>query len=325
MSGKRKVDLIVLSDIHLGTYGCKAKELLKYLKSVRPSTLILNGDIIDIWQFNKRYFPNSHLKIIKYISTLLTRGSRVYYITGNHDELFRKFTGFELGGFSIVNKLLLELDGKKTWFFHGDVFDVTMEHSKWLARLGGKGYDALILLNLLVNKLSNLLGYGRISLSKKVKDSVKSAVKYVNNYEKTAVQIALRNRYDCVVCGHIHQPKMEIVSDPQGNSVTYLNSGDWVENMSSLEYHKGKWSIYYYQEDSVHMEEERSEFFFDSELDTVEDKYKVIFNNLVRDFRIKPEMKEKQVPEFQMADPSPCDPTLKPVPGSAPAIDSTDK
>jgi UDP-2,3-diacylglucosamine pyrophosphatase LpxH len=293
---KRKVELLVLSDIHLGTYGCKARELLKYLKSIKPQTVILNGDIIDIWQFSKRYFPTSHLKIIKYISTLLTRGVKVYYITGNHDELFRKFEGFELGSLKIVNKLLLELDGKKTWFFHGDVFDVTMEHSKWLARLGGKGYDLLIIINLMVNKLSEFFGYGKISLSQRVKDSVKTAVKYVNNYEKTAVEIAMRNKYDCVVCGHIHQPRMETHTGKDGDKITYLNSGDWVENLSALEYNDGKWSVYRYLQDVDLVDDKLFELAPDTEIDCVEDKYNVIFRNMVKDFHLIPGMMDNNGP-----------------------------
>ncbi len=296
-ANKRKVDLVVISDIHLGTYGCKAKELLKYLKSIKPATLVLNGDIIDIWQFSKRYFPNSHLKIIKYISTLLTKGTRVYYITGNHDELFRKFVGFELGELRIVNKLLLNLDGQKTWFFHGDVFDVTMEHSKWLARLGGRGYDFLIIINLLVNKISKLLGYGRISLSKKIKNSVKGAVKFVNNYEKTAVEIAMRNKYDFVVCGHIHQPKIETFKNKEGRQVTYLNSGDWVENYSSLEYNKGEWSVYYYHNDPLMQSIKTPEAAQDTELDCVEQKYQLIFQNMVKDFKLLPGIMDKPCSE----------------------------
>lgn len=119
--GKRNVEVLVISDVHLGTYGCRAKELLNYLKSVRPGTLVLNGDIIDIWQFKKRYFPSAHMKVIKYITSLLAKGTQVYYITGNHDELFRKFAGFELGGLKVVNKLVLELDGERAWIFHGEI------------------------------------------------------------------------------------------------------------------------------------------------------------------------------------------------------------
>lgn len=164
----RKLDIAVISDVHLGTYGCHAKELLLYLKSIKPKTLILNGDFVDIWQFSKRYWPKSHMKVVKEITKMITKGVKVYYVTGNHDEMLRKFEGFKLGSFQIVNKLLLELDsGEKAWIFHGDVFDVTMKHSKWLAKLGAIGYDFLILLNRFINYLSvHLFNKGKSSLSK---------------------------------------------------------------------------------------------------------------------------------------------------------------
>src|SRR5215211_4911294 len=105
---KREVDIVIISDVHLGTYGCHARELLQYLKSIKPSTIILNGDFIDIWQFSKRYWPKSHMKVVKYLMGLISKGVNVYYITGNHDEMLRKFVGFDLGSFKIENKLLLQ-------------------------------------------------------------------------------------------------------------------------------------------------------------------------------------------------------------------------
>lgn len=246
---KRKVEVLVLSDIHLGTFGCKAKELLRYLKTVQPKTLILNGDIIDMWQFNKHYFPTAHMKVIKHITSLLAAGTKVHYITGNHDEMLRKFKGFNLGGFEIVNKIVLELDGKKAWFFHGDVFDITMQHSKWVAKLGGWSYDLLILVNTFVNWVSERLGFGRLSLSKRVKNSVKGAIKHINNFEETVADLAIYNNYDYVVCGHIHQPVIRNISNKEGNEVTYLNSGDWVENLTALEYNKKEWRVYEYFKD----------------------------------------------------------------------------
>ena len=148
---KREVEIVIISDLHLGTYGCKAQELLHYLNSIRPKTLILNGDIIDVWQFKKSYFPKSHLKVIKKLISFATKESEVFYITGNHDEAFRNFTDFELGKLKLCNKHVLKLGDKKAWIFHGDAFDASVQHSKWIAKLGGKGYDLLIAINNLVN------------------------------------------------------------------------------------------------------------------------------------------------------------------------------
>lgn len=242
---KRKIDLLVLSDIHLGTYGCQSKELLNYLNSVKPKIVVLNGDIIDMWQFSKRYWPKSHMQIVHKIINWVSKGTKVYYITGNHDEMLRKFEGFKMGKLSIENKLVLDLDGKKVWIFHGDVFDVTMQNSKWLTRLGSHGYDLLILINAFCNMISVKMGRGKISLSKNIKNSVKQAVKFINDFEKTAADIAIRNGYDYVLCGHIHHPEMKTIKTEHGQ-VEYLNSGDWIENLTALEYNNKEWSLYKY-------------------------------------------------------------------------------
>ena len=245
---KRDVDLVIISDVHLGTYGCRSVELLRYLKTVNPQQLILNGDIIDMWQFSKQYWPKSHMQVVKHITGLLTKNTEVIYLTGNHDEMLRKFAGFKLGKFTIDNKVILKLDEKQAWIFHGDVFDVTMKHSRWLAKLGATGYDTLILINTFVNWILASFGREKISFSKKVKDSVKSAVKFINDFEKTAAGIAIENGYDYVICGHIHQPEMKKIQTEKGE-VMYLNSGDWVENLTALEFNKGKWSVYRYNDD----------------------------------------------------------------------------
>jgi UDP-2,3-diacylglucosamine pyrophosphatase LpxH len=278
---KRPVELVVISDVHLGTYGCHSKELYRYMKSIHPETVILNGDIIDVWQFSKRYWPKSHMKVVKLLVDWISKGVQVYYVTGNHDEMLRKFVGFQLAGFSIVNKVVLELDGKKAWAFHGDVFDVTMKHSKWLAKLGAVGYDTLILLNRAVNYFSKKLGYGPISMSKRIKNSVKSAIKFIDNFEETAVGIARENAYDYVVCGHIHQPEIREIEE-EGKKVTYLNSGDWVENLTSLEYDHGRWRLYRYRDDLlIHGREETS-----LETEEILDA-QVLFNELVREMQIR--------------------------------------
>lgn len=246
---KRDVEIVVLSDIHLGTYGCHADELLRYLKTIRPKRIVLNGDIIDMWQFSKHYWPKSHMQVIKLLTGMLAKNVRITYLTGNHDEMLRKFAGFRLGSFRIENKLVLRLNGKSVWLFHGDVFDITMQHSKWLARLGAVGYDSLIIINALANWCLQKMGREKISLSKRVKDGVKGAVKFVNDFEKTAAHIAIENKFDYVVCGHIHQPQFRTIRTDAGE-VVYLNSGDWVENLTSLEYDGKSWRIYKYREDT---------------------------------------------------------------------------
>ena len=250
MDDKRNVEVVVLSDIHLGTAGCQAGELLKYLKSIRPKILILNGDIIDIWQFKKRYFPKAHLKVIKHLLGLASDRCTVYYITGNHDEIFRKFSGIKIGKLRILNDLKLELDGTKVWFFHGDVFDVVMQYSKWLAKLGAIGYDSLIWLNTRVNRIGRILKFEPVSFSKKIKESVKGAVKFINAFEETAAIVAARKGIDYIVCGHIHHPDMRKIQVEQ-RTVNYLNSGDWIENLTALEYNEKEWRIFSYRKDFV--------------------------------------------------------------------------
>lgn len=250
MKIKRKIEIAVISDVHLGTYGCHAKHLLTYLNSIDPKKLILNGDIIDIWQFSKRYFPKSHLKVIKKIMTMASNGVEVIYITGNHDEMLRKFSDTTIGNISIVDKVVLELDGRKAWFFHGDVFDVSIQNAKLLAKLGGYGYDLLTLINRGVNWYLDKRGKERYSLSKKVKNGVKGAVKYINDYEKVISELAIENGYDYVICGHIHQPKMEYIENKNGRTM-YLNSGDWVENFTALEYQFKRWKIYNFSKDKL--------------------------------------------------------------------------
>lgn len=276
---KRDVDLVIISDVHLGTYGCHAKELLSYLKSIKPKKIILNGDIIDIWQFSKSYWPESHMKVLRRIMKFITEGVPVYYITGNHDEVLRKLVDFKMGNFHLVNKLVIELDGEKAWIFHGDIFDVTMQHSKWLAKFGAIGYDSLILLNSFVNWFLNKVGREKMSFSKRIKEQFKKAVKFINDFENTATELAINKGYHYVICGHIHQPEIKEIENDKGK-VLYLNSGDWVENLTSLEYHEGKWSIFKYKsEDFINRIYENDDILDNEDLKTMLD-VKIILSKM---------------------------------------------
>ena len=246
---KREIEICVISDIHLGSYGCHAEELNNYIKSIKPKILILNGDIFDGYVFNRKYFPTSHFEFIRNILTLIKKGTEVYYITGNHDEFMRNFDEMSMLNLHKLDKLVLTIDGKNYWFFHGDVFDNSIQGSigKMLAKVGGQAYDLLIYINKWINKFLKVIGKSPYSLSKKVKDSVKKAVVYVRNYEEMSCEHAIKQGYDYVVNGHIHQPSIRNFKNNEG-SVIYMNSGDYVENLTSLEYNNGEWTIFYYRE-----------------------------------------------------------------------------
>jgi len=273
---KRELPLVVISDLHLGTYGCRAQELYRYLKSIKPETLVLNGDIIDIWQFRKRYFPKAHLKVLKQVMSMASKGTKVYYLTGNHDEALRRFSDFSLGNITLADKLVLDLPDGKAWLFHGDIFDASIQSAKWLAKLGGWGYDMLIMINSLVNWCLEKMGKERYSLSKKIKNSVKKAVTYIQSFEDTAAELAIEQGYKYVICGHIHQPQRREVKNDKGNC-TYLNSGDWIENLTALEYENEEWKLYQYDDSSTNNNDADDEELNDLDLQRIIQK--VTFND----------------------------------------------
>jgi len=242
---KRALDIAVISDVHLGTYECHAKELLNYLGTIAPRILILNGDFIDIWQSKKKYFPETHVQVLQKVMDMSNNGTKVYYITGNHDDALRAYSDFSTGNIHLRDKLVLQLNGEKYWIFHGDVFDVFMKYSTIMAKLGGKGYDLLIRVNRWVNRIRKRFGQPSMSFSKKVKSSIKEASKYINDFEETAIRLAAQNDYENVICGHIHNPCIRD-AEVDGTPVRYMNSGDWVESLTALEYKFKKWTIYQY-------------------------------------------------------------------------------
>ncbi|SIS70480.1 UDP-2,3-diacylglucosamine pyrophosphatase LpxH [Zobellia uliginosa] len=256
---KRKLDIVVISDVHLGTRECHADELLTYLSSVQPKILVLNGDILEVQRHKESFFPPIHSKILRKIITLSMKGTEVYYITGNHDDAMRRFSGLALGNLKIVDKLVLNLNGKKTWFFHGDIFDISIKNTKWLTKLGGYGYVLLFAANKTFNWSLKKIGREKYSLSKKIRDNAHKSLQYTANFERSVAEVAIENDYDYVVCGHIHQPK-KIVYETNKGACTYLNSGDWVENLTALEYSLKRWKVYRYNHDKL------SPFFMDEEL-----------------------------------------------------------
>ncbi|WP_372755184.1 UDP-2,3-diacylglucosamine diphosphatase [Mariniflexile sp.] len=284
MKIKRKIEIAVISDVHLGSNVCNARNLLNYLNSIAPKKLILNGDIVDGWQLKNRYFPKSHLKVIKTIMNMAANGVEVIYITGNHDELFRKFSNSTIVNIRIVDKLVLDLNGKNAWFFHGDVFDVSLQNGKWLAKLGSYGYKLLTKLNRIVNWYLERIGKERFSLSDKANKNKKETTKHVTKFEKVVSDLAIENGYDYVVCGHIHQPKMVYMENKHGKTM-YLNSGDWIENFTALEYQFKRWKIYHYDKDKL------SPFFVEEEFEARDIKNLIAAITIVDQYEQKQEFK----------------------------------
>ena len=274
---KRNLDILVISDLHLGTYGSEADEVLAYLDSIEADKIVINGDFVDIMLFNKRFWPSSHMKVVKYFLDLISKGKEIYYVTGNHDELMRKFLNFKIQNFKIVNQIVLDTPEGKVWMFHGDVFDFSIQ-TGWLTKLAGFLYDYMIMFNSWINKkIMRPLGRKRLNFSKTIKANVKTAVQYFANFEIKAAEIAQKNGYKYVVCGHIHTPKIESF-DINGEEIIYMNSGDWLESLSSLEYVDNKWSIYMHK---------RTEQEYKGDNDSrIEMTNKELYKDLIAEFKI---------------------------------------
>ena len=274
---KRNLDILVISDLHLGTYGSEADEVLDYLDTINANKIVINGDFVDIMLFNKRFWPSSHMKVIKYFLDLISQGKEIYYVTGNHDELMRKFLNFKIQNFKIVNQIVLDTAKGKVWIFHGDVFDFSIQ-TQWLTKLAGFLYDYMIIFNSWINKkIMRPLGRKRLNFSKTIKSNVKTAVQYFANFEMKAAEVAQKNGYKYVVCGHIHTPKIESFNI-NGEEVIYMNSGDWLESLSSLEYADNKWSIYMHK---------RTEQEYKGDNDSrIEMTNKELYKDLIAEFKI---------------------------------------
>ena len=242
---------IFISDIHLGTKGCQADSLCNFLKAHTCDNLFLVGDVVDGWRLRKRwYFPQSHANVIRRILTSAKRGTKVYYLLGNHDEGLRPFLRFniDIGRIKILNKhTYTALNGKKYLIVHGDMFDVLMrKNRKWIMHIGDTLYDLMISFNTYFNKVRKLFGYPYWSLSKWLKSNTKEAVKFINRYEDYVAQYCKDKGYDGIVCGHIHHAEIKTI-----NTIEYMNDGDWVESPTALlEHVNGEWEIYRHSTDT---------------------------------------------------------------------------
>jgi UDP-2,3-diacylglucosamine pyrophosphatase LpxH len=228
---KMKLRTIWISDVHLGTAGCQAGLLSDFLHSVECDTLYLVGDIVDGWRLRKGwYWPDQHNEVIRRVLKMAHRGTRVIYIPGNHDEMFRDYAGLSFGGVEVqLEAIHTTADGRNLLVTHGDAFDGIVLYARWLAFLGDQAYTLLLKANIILNTVRRRFNLPYWSLSSYLKKRVKNAVQYIGQYEEVVAREASQRGVQGVVCGHIHCAEIR-----QFGSITYYNDGDWVESCTAL-------------------------------------------------------------------------------------------
>lgn len=233
-AGPRRYRAIWISDIHLGTRGCRAEFLLDFLRNTESETLYLVGDIVDGWRLKRSwYWPQLHNDVVQKLLRKARKGTRVVYIPGNHDELLRRFLEINIGQIEVVSEAMhITAAGKRLLVLHGDEFDAVVRYARWLAFLGDRAYNAALAANHWINVLRRALGLNYWSLSAYLKQRVKNAVEYISRFELAVAEAAARRGADGVVCGHIHHAEIREIG-----GVTYCSDGDWVESCTALDEH----------------------------------------------------------------------------------------
>ena len=237
---------LILSDIHLGTKYCKAKEILDFLEGCNFQKLILNGDIIDGWCLKRKGgWLESHSKVLnKLISYMDDPSIEVIFLRGNHDEMLDEVLDFPIDKLNMIHEHIHENIHGNYLVTHGDAFDTVAQKHKWLAVLGDIAYQFMMGVNAVYNKYRAWRGKKYFSISKVAKAKVKSMVGSSDNLEAKLINAAKNANCSGIICGHIHT-----AIDKHLEDIHYLNSGDWVESLSAIaEYPDGHFKIIYYNE-----------------------------------------------------------------------------
>lgn len=245
---------VFISDTHLGSRGCQAAALSRFIKYVRCDRLYLVGDIVDMWRLKQRwYWPGEHNNVLRRILNQTKHQTDVVFVPGNHDEGARQFLHTDFGGIRVLPYAVhVTADDRRLLVIHGDQFDLVVKHSRFVSMLGGKAYEGLIAFNRRYNTARRMVGLPYQSLSKTIKGKVKSACMFISKFEETLANEAERRGLDGVVCGHIHEPAARTLetrspnhAEPNlGSSTAYYNCGDWIENCTALvEHHDGRMEI----------------------------------------------------------------------------------
>lgn len=234
MSGVQIYRAIWISDVHLGTRGCKAEFLLDFLKCTDSDYLYLVGDMIDGWRLRRSwYWPQAHNDVVQKLLRKARKGTRVFFIPGNHDEFARDYLEFNFGEVQVLNETVHQAkDGRRFLVMHGDQFDGVVKYAKWLAYLGDHAYTLALAVNHWFNSLRRKLGYPYWSLSAYLKHKVKNAVQFIAQFEEAMIDVARLRGVDGVICGHIHHAELREIG-----GICYANDGDWVESCTALVEH----------------------------------------------------------------------------------------
>jgi len=225
---------IWISDVHLGTRGCKSDFLLDFLKHTESDYLYLVGDIIDGWRLKKSwYWHQKHNDVVQKLLRKARKGTHVIYVPGNHDEALLDYVGLRFGDVQVMREAEhVTRRGQRLWVMHGDAFDGVVRYARWLAVLGDNAYTVTLAVNHWFNHLRLALGLPYWSLSAYLKGKVKNAVAYIDGFECVVAAEAKRRGFDGVVCGHIHHATIREI-----DGVLYWNDGDWVESATALVEH----------------------------------------------------------------------------------------
>lgn len=243
---KKHHKTIIISDVHLGIAGSRAREIIRFLRYNTCDTLILNGDIIDAWELKKYgHWKVKHTRFFKVVMKMIEDcNTKVIYLHGNHDDFLDAFIPMTIGNFSLQMDYILESGDKRFYVVHGDIFDSVTTNLKWMAKMGSLGYNFLLWLNKFYNSYRRYRGKAPYSFSQYIKTKVKTAVSPTANYEKQLTELAKLKNCQGIICGHTHKPAKKMIYD-----ICYMNSGDWIESMTALtEDFDGNWNLVYYKD-----------------------------------------------------------------------------
>lgn len=248
MVNKKRYKTVIISDVHLGAPHAKLQEVAHFLSMLECECLIMAGDIIDGWQLKRvedKWTAQESGFFNEIMQMMAANGTKVIYITGNHDDFLDAIVPCQLFNVSIQSEYVVEDFGKRYVVIHGHAFDSITAQMRWISKLGDIGYSFLLKFNNFWNKSRELHGKERYSFSKTIKHGVKKAVNLISGFESDLASFARSKNCDGIICGHIHHPEDKLLK----GGVHYLNCGDWVESLTGLvEDYDGKWEILHYKD-----------------------------------------------------------------------------